>query len=414
MGRGMGKPRIASVRLAALAFAGIGTAFVTAPAAAAADYGYARPESPGDTLARNLRILATSPSDFSALIGAGKAALQVGDSQAAAGFFARAEEVSPRSPMPQAGMGAALAHDGDPNGALRYFASAVRFGATQQVIGAERGLAYDLLGQHALAQADYRVALNGPDADEARRRLALSLAISGNQTDALATLAPLMARGDSAGARCRAFVLALTGDQAGARAMINARMPGNSAQMAYFFSRLPTLSSPQKAAAVHLGVFPGSGQPSYAAATRQPADDGDRLASIDYYLSNSAAPAVQAPQQPVQLASASRVRRDQLRSDSQPDGRVYSRERIWLQLASGKNPAALPEQFRRIKSRGGEVLEGISGYVVEERDRARLLIGPFRNSGDAEIFAEDLASLRVDAFSWTSEPGQIIRKLSTE
>ena len=45
---------------------------------------------------------------------------------------------------------------------------------------------------------------------------------------------------------------------------------------------------------------------------------------------------------------------------------------------------------------------------------SRLLIGPFRSPSDAEIFVEDLESVRVDAFSWTSPPGQAIRKLSTE
>ena len=33
---------------------------------------------------------------------------------------------------------------------------------------------------------------------------------------------------------------------------------------------------------------------------------------------------------------------------------------------------------------------------------------------EANIFAEDLASVRVDAFTWTNQPGQAIRKLPTE
>ena len=50
------------------------------------------PESPGTALSRHIRVLATSPRDFNSLIGAGKAALELGDVQAAAGFFGRAEE----------------------------------------------------------------------------------------------------------------------------------------------------------------------------------------------------------------------------------------------------------------------------------------------------------------------------------
>ena len=65
-------------------------------------------ETPVAALARHMRVLADSPKDFLALIGAGKAALALGDTQAAAGFFGRADEVYPASPLPQAGMGAAL------------------------------------------------------------------------------------------------------------------------------------------------------------------------------------------------------------------------------------------------------------------------------------------------------------------
>ena len=409
MGRGMASDWISRGRLAAFALL-LGTAINAGPALAAAQYGYAYANGPGEAMSVNLRVLADSPKDFTALVGAGKAALELGDYQAAAGFFARAEEVSPRSPVPQAGMGAALAHDGDAQAALRYFASAIRFGATQASIGSERGLAYDLTGQHALAQADYRAAMASPDADEARRRLALSLAISGNKAEALSILAPLMARGDAGGARCRAFVLALSGDQAGARQMIDARMPGASGQMSYFFQKLPALRSDQKAAAVHLGVFPGSGQPSYSVATAEP--EGDRLASIEALL-RAPQPS---PSQPVQMASIPAPRRQYTPAVTRApaSGQVYSSKRIWLQLASGSNSAALPDQYHRIKGKSRDVLDGINGYVVEEPGKSRLVIGPFKNDEDAEIFAEDLASVRVDAFSWINQPGQIIRKLSTE
>ena len=33
---------------------------------------------------------------------------------------------------------------------------------------------------------------------------------------------------------------------------------------------------------------------------------------------------------------------------------------------------------------------------------------------DAEIFAEDLASINIDAFSWTNQPGQAVRKISAQ
>jgi Flp pilus assembly protein TadD len=412
------------VRLGAVLLGCLGAAMVQPVPAAAQSYVGRTAESPSDALARHVRILASSPRDFNALIGAGKAALAIGDSQAAAGFFGRAEEVWPQNSQPQVGMGAALAHEGDANAALQYFARAVQLGATPVMVGLERGLAFDLLGQHVQAQSDYRAAMAGPDADEARRRLALSLAIAGKKDEALKTLGPLMAKGDAGGARCRAFVLALTGDAGGARAAIDRAMPGASYNMDYFFRRLPSLRSDQKAAAVHLGQFPDSGQlagvaPPASAAMAGAAVSGsssDRLASIEDFLRPTPSAAQPAPQAspPVQTAS---VRRPPVRTAatrSAADGKVYSDSKVWLQLASGNNADALPGQFRRMKSRNDELFDGLSGYVAEEAGKARLLIGPFRSRQDAQLFADDLASVSIDAFSWTSRPGQILRKLPAE
>ncbi|HEU5284887.1 MAG TPA: SPOR domain-containing protein, partial [Sphingomicrobium sp.] len=205
------------VRIAALILGFVGLALAASSVRASAQAAqpqsaWAYRETPTAALDRHIRVLATSPRDFLALIGAGRAALELGDTHAAVGFFGRADEVFPSSPLPQAGMGAAMVSDGDAYGAMRYFDRARQLGATAAMIGADRGLAYDLMGRHSDAQADYRAALVGRDADEARRRLALSLAITGDKASAIETLAPLAARGDMGATRARALVLALSGD----------------------------------------------------------------------------------------------------------------------------------------------------------------------------------------------------------
>jgi len=373
-------------------------------------------ESPSDALARNMRVLATDPKNFQALVGAGKAALALGDTQSAAGFYGRAEEVWPSSPMPQIGKGAAMAQDGDGAAALPFFARAQQLGAGVLSFGLDRGLAYDLLGRHAEAQADFRAVLTGPDSDEARRRLALSLAISGNKAEAISTLGPLMAKGDAAGARVRALVLALTGDADGARRVIEAVMPGSSYQMAPFLQRLPSLRSDQKAAAVHLGIFPGSGATAVASANVPQQPQGDRLASIDEFLAPprpapaapvySPPPAAAPVRQPVRMASNTASNRNL--------GQQVSTKRFWVQLASGPNPAALPAEFRRLKSRHADAMKGLSPFIAEGGDRSRLLVGPFKDREDASIFAEGLESDGVNAFSWTAPEGQMIRKIANE
>ena len=226
----------------------------------------AEPESPGTALSRHIRVLASDPRDFNALIGAGRAALELGDVQAATGFFGRAEEVNPRAPAAKAGLGAAMANMGDADGAIYYFDQAVKLGASTLAIALDRGLARDLNGDLAAAQNDYRLAIQTLNSDEGRRRLALSLAIGRDRKGALDALQPLLNRHDPAAQRTRAFVLALVGDQAGAAQAIEAVMPGGSARFAPFFTYLPRLSVQEKAAAVHLGIFPDNAAAKIAAA----------------------------------------------------------------------------------------------------------------------------------------------------
>lgn len=413
---------------AAAVFACCGIACVfSAPATAQGSYSPYN-ETATAALTRYLHTLASDPKDFTALIGAGRAALELGDAQAAAGFFARADEVNSRSPLPQAGMGAAQVINGDAQASLPYFTRAQQLGATLATIGCDRGLAYDLLGRQADAQADYRAALNGPDGDEARRRLALSLAISGDRNGALSALAPLAAKGDVAAGRTRAFVLALTGDSNGAMAAINAAMPGSSASIAPFLQRLSALQPGQKAAAANLGIFPDSGDTRFASASVPPQSYGsgmqvtgsvttNRLSGIDDLLRPAAPPQRQpaySPQPQAQRATPPQ-QVAYARPVAQPAHRPAPAPRkIWLQLASGSNSSALAGQFQQIRSKNRDLFKGIPGYVAKSPDRARLLIGPFRSTNDADTFAEDLQTVDVSAFKWSNSPADQIVPLGTE
>jgi Flp pilus assembly protein TadD len=247
-------------------------------------------ESPEAALARNVRLLAINPRNYEALLGAGRAALRLGDAQAAIGFFGRAEEVNAAHWAPKAGQGSALAHMGEALAALGMFEQAQSLGATQSLVALDRGLAFDLLGRQSDAQSDYRAVLAGVDEAEARRRLALSLAIAGRKAEALTALDPLLARRDAAARRARAFILALGGDLEGARQAIAATMPGAIGGFDPFLRRLPTLGPGQKAAAVHLGIMPAEGA-ALAALTPEPTPP--RVAKV--------AP----PPQPVRVAAAS-------------------------------------------------------------------------------------------------------------
>jgi Flp pilus assembly protein TadD len=242
-----------------------------APAWAAQPGGGGAPEAPAsDSLSRNLHELADNPRSLSALTGAGKAALDAGDAQAALTFFARAEDVAPQDGRVKMWIGATLVQLEQPRAAMKFFTDAVQLGLPEAEVARERGLAWDLVGEPRRAQRDYRLALSrGRDA-EVSRRLALSLAISGDREAALRLLDDPSLSGDRATERTRALVLALIGDSAGAERAVQASMPGPSGEaMMPFLARLPQLSQTDRALAVHLGHFPGDGralsQPVYAA-----------------------------------------------------------------------------------------------------------------------------------------------------
>lgn len=206
-----------------------------------------------DRLSEQMRILGRSPNDVSALIEAGRLSGKLGDTDAAMQFLARAEKVAPNDPRIRAARGISLVAMERPGEALAMFVSAERAGVSMTPYLAERGLAYDLLGRGSLAQADYRQVLRAGEDDEVTRRLALSLGIDGNVTESMAVLNPLLQKGDRAAWRVRAFVLAMSGDAAGADKITASMLPGFSASLSPFFRRLPQLAGADRAFAVHYG-----------------------------------------------------------------------------------------------------------------------------------------------------------------
>lgn len=255
---------------AILGTAGFGAAGAGAQAPAGAVVQALPGADGGAELRRHLADLGANPRNLAALIGAGRAAIGLGDGHAALGFFARAEELAPNDARVKAGTASAFVLLEQPQAALRFFGEAARLGAPEIEMARDRGLAYDLAGDPRRAQQDYALVLERGDDAETRRRLALSLAISGNREAALRTLDPLLRRRDSASYRTRAFILALTGDTSGATQAVNAVMPGQGAAMAPFLSRLATLAPGQKAMAVHFGHFPSSGARAVQSAAAAP------------------------------------------------------------------------------------------------------------------------------------------------
>lgn len=300
---------------------------------------------PGSELRRNLNTLAANPRSLDALIGAGRAALNLRDAEAASGFFTRAEQIAPGDPRVKAGMASAALLNERPEQALILFTEAVQRGAPEAEIAGDRGLAYDMVGDPRHAQQDYTLSLRRHADPEIERRLALSLAISGQRDAALRIIDGQLRRQDRAGWRTQAFVLALTGDAAGADDTARRMMSATNAQaLSPFFARLASLTPAQKAAAVNFGRFPSAGSSSRFASNNDIRADPGALAMVQgspqRWAQSPPAQSQARPAQPQQRATqpSSYAQRRRPGADEERVGTLIRRPREDIA------PAARPQQ----------------------------------------------------------------------
>lgn len=219
------------------------------------------PDAARDDLNSALRRLSRNPNSLSALIDAGRASLALGDITAALGFFNRAQTVDPDDGRVLTGLAQIAVWRGEAVTAIRLFDNAERAGTSMMTYASDRGLAYDLVGQHARAQRLYRQSLSRREDNETVRRLALSYAISGDGAASEATLLPLLQRQDRAAYRTRAFALAILGRDEEAIAIAETMLPPRlSGRLAPYLRYMPQLTAAQQAAAANLGRFPATSQ----------------------------------------------------------------------------------------------------------------------------------------------------------
>ena len=206
-----------------------------------------------------MRRISFNPSDADALADAGNASLLLGDANAALNFFTRANAIRPNNSRIVSGLATATVRTENPFEALRLFDDAVRLGASERSIAADRALAFDLLGNFGRAQQDYQLARTVASSDDIIIRQAVSLSLAGQKEQADAMLLPLLQRNSPMAWRARAFMLAARGDLRESNKVAQGFMDATSAQkMERFFRLMPNLTGAQQAAAIHLGHFPTS------------------------------------------------------------------------------------------------------------------------------------------------------------
>ena len=157
----------------------------------------------------------------------------------------------------KAGLARALVRTCSLFDAMPLFEEAERVGPLDGATALDRGLAFDLVADNASAQRYYRQALAAGPNDEATRRLAISLAITGDKRGAANILSPLLTRQDMAAWRVRAFSLAILGQADEAISVINGTLPPALATgIAPYLRYMPRLTPAQQAAAANFGQFP--------------------------------------------------------------------------------------------------------------------------------------------------------------
>ena len=491
-----------------------------------------------------LRTLAQDPHSVPALIEAGRASLALGDLEAALGFFRRAEVIIPADGGVKAGLASVAVRQGQPAEALRLFAEAEAAGEPMQVHAAERGLAFDLVGDNARAQREYTTSLAMGADPEVVRRLAMSQAIAGDQRASETTLLPLLQGRDLAAYRTRAFALAVLGKDDEAVSIAETMLPERlSSRLAPYLRYMPRLTRAQQAAAANLGVFPraaeiGRDDPAIAAyaappsvvppqrtadarlvpsgeplgrreggaSRRAPATAPDRVfavapagqpadpappPAVDAAIQPAAAaaepppraeamvqpvvtaaeapivgpvdeepepvvvaalpqpgpaeqappPSIPPPAQPaaeppveVDLAAAFadltaaspaapavgavdittiRPRRETPRPAAAPapPPKPVVPSRQWVQVATGRDVAALEFDWRRIKRTAGGLLDKYKPHVAAWGQTNRLVAGPFASAKEAQDFVAKLREKQLDTFRFTSERGEEVRPL---
>ena len=161
------------------------------------------------------RILAAEPRNEAALVVQGDALTSLGRFDEARASYAAALERNPGSVGAKIGLGR-LQLGRDPAAAEALFMEALQGDARNTIALNDLGIARDLQGRHADAQAAYREALGiNPDHSATSVNLALSLAMAGSARDGVRILRPL-ASTPNASRKLRhdlAAVLTMAGDR---------------------------------------------------------------------------------------------------------------------------------------------------------------------------------------------------------
>ena len=184
------------------------------------------------------RALQANPDGVEAKLGLGQSFLSVGAGDEAAAQFRDVLAKRSGDNAARRGLAGALISMGQPALAEQQVDAALRSDAGDYRALNLLGVALDLQGRHAEAQANYRRGIEmAPDYVTLRSNYGLSLAITGPPQDAIAQLTPI-AGSRSADPRSRqnlAFAYAMAGDLENSLALCRRDLPEREAQLQFAY-----------------------------------------------------------------------------------------------------------------------------------------------------------------------------------
>jgi hypothetical protein len=116
------------------------------------------------------------------------------------------------------------------------------------------------------------------------------------------------------------------------------------------------------------------------------------------------------PADPKKAAAAATARKEPAKKPSAP----AEPSRHWVQVAGGADKAALPRELARLRTKAPKLLAARGGWTAPLNATNRLLVGPFKSSGEAQAFVNQLKAADLSAFAWTSAAGEKIEKLAAK
>jgi Flp pilus assembly protein TadD len=367
-----------------------------------------------------------------ALMGAGSAMLNGGKPVDSTSYFNRLVSARPADPRGYIGLARAYNTAYRPDDALAALKSIPVAGARGQQALQETGIAYDLLGRNKEAQTIYSDALKlAPKNLDVLRRMAMSFAISGDYPTALSLLNKVAAEpGGIATVKVPlSMVYALDSQfDAAERIMGTSEDPRVGAQRSAFFHVLPTLSSTDKARALHFNYVENDlinvelsriqqnkvANPKYVLAPENPIDStparpqvispktkpqsgkpqlialpqpDDNNGLVLDANGQTATPAISSP-----MVSGSPVR-------AQP---LPPADRFWVQLGVANNRQKLLGDWNRAAAKSSGGLGGFAPYLQPDILKAqavmRLVVGGYADASTAQALMSRLKSSGVPVY----------------